>query len=155
MSGGSPDTSLEAAQFLLNRQNKYGGTHKPGVSGRWRNLWRLPRTKEGPAVCLLTVRQLQLEIFKNVLDKLHFSDVNTLEIMLMKTQPDATICRYLFTAKSLYMYRVSQHPLTGVLKSVTAATGTATSLQRGLQATLEGSSCTSIMTCTGGFGYSF
>ena len=32
---------------------------------------------------------------------------------------------------------------------------TATSLQRGLQATLEGSSCTSIMTCTGGCGYSF
>jgi len=30
-------------------------------------------------------------------------------------------------------------------------TGTATSLQRGLQATLEGSRCT----CTGGCGYSF
>jgi len=31
----------------------------------------------------------------------------------------------------------------------------ATSLQRGMQATLEGSSCTSIMTCTGVCGYSF
>ena len=55
------------------------------------------------------------------------------------------------------MFRVSQHPSSGVLKTVTAATstghniGTATSLQRGLQATLEGSSCT----CTGGCGYSF
>jgi len=29
--------------------------------------------------------------------------------MLIKIQPDATICRYLFTAKSLYMFRVSQH----------------------------------------------
>ena len=44
----------------------------------------------------------------------------------------------LFTAKSLYMFRVSQHPSSGVLKTVTAAsgtghnTGTATCLQRGL-----------------------
>ena len=57
--------------------------------------------------------------------------------MLMKMQPDATVCRYLFTAKSLYMFRASQHPSSGVLKTVTAAsgtghnTGTATSLQRG------------------------
>ena len=58
--------------------------------------------------------------------------------ILTKIQPDATACRYLFTAKSLYMFRVSQHPSSGVLKTVTAAsgtghnTGTATSLQRGL-----------------------
>ena len=44
----------------------------------------------------------------------------------------------IFTAKSLYMFRVSQHPSSGVLKTVTAASdtghniGTATSLQRGL-----------------------
>jgi len=58
--------------------------------------------------------------------------------MLIKIQPDATVCRYLFTAKSLYMCRVSQHPSSGKPKTVTAAsgtghdTGTATSLQRGL-----------------------
>jgi len=52
--------------------------------------------------------------------------------MLIKIQPDATICRYLFTAKSLYMFRVSQHPSSEVLKTVTAASGTATALQRGL-----------------------
>ena len=54
--------------------------------------------------------------------------------MLIKIQPDATVCRYLFTAKSFYMFRVSQHPSSGVLKTVTATsgTGTATSLQRGL-----------------------
>ena len=98
--------------------------------------------------------------------------------VLIKIQPDATVSIYLFTAKSLYMFRVSQHPSSGVLKTVTATsgtdhnTGTATSLQRGLirplyadiyllqrhcspdQATLQGSSCTSIMTCTGGRGYS-
>ena len=56
--------------------------------------------------------------------------------MLIKIEPDATLCRYSFTAKSLYMFRVSQHPSSGVLKTVTAAsgtghnTGTATSLQR-------------------------
>ena len=48
-----------------------------------------------------------------------------------------TVCRYLFIAKSLYMFRVSQHLSSGVLKTVTAASGTgpnigtATSLQRG------------------------
>ena len=58
--------------------------------------------------------------------------------VLIKIQPDATVCRYLFTAKTLYMFRVSQHPSSGVLKTVTAASstgrniGTATSLQRGL-----------------------
>jgi len=57
--------------------------------------------------------------------------------MLIKIQPDATVCRYLFTAESLYMFRVSQHPSSGVLKTVTATsgtghnTGTSTSLQRG------------------------
>jgi len=59
-------------------------------------------------------------------------------LMLIKIQPDATVCRYLFTAKLLYMFRVSPHPLSGVLKTVTAFSGTghntcaATSLQRGL-----------------------
>jgi len=58
--------------------------------------------------------------------------------MLIKIQPDATICGYVFTAKSLYMFRVSQNPSSGLLKTVTATsgtghnTGTATSLQRGL-----------------------
>ena len=57
--------------------------------------------------------------------------------MLIKIQPDATVCRYLFTAKSLYMFRASYHPSSGVLKTVAAAsgtghnTGTATYLQRG------------------------
>jgi len=56
--------------------------------------------------------------------------------MLIKIQLDPTVCRYLFTAKSLYMFRVSQHPSSEVLKTVTATsgichnTGTATSLQR-------------------------
>jgi len=42
--------------------------------------------------------------------------------------------QYADIAKSLYMFRVSQHPSSGVLKTVTATsgTGTATSLQRGL-----------------------
>jgi len=33
-----------------------------------------------------------------------------------KVQLDATVCRHLFTAKSLYMFRVSQHPSSGALK---------------------------------------
>jgi len=55
-----------------------------------------------------------------------------------KVQLDATVCRHLFTAKSLYMFRVSWNPSSGALKTVTATsgighnTGTATSFQRGL-----------------------
>ena len=47
-----------------------------------------------------------------------------LNSILIKIQLDATVYRYLFTAKSLYMFRVSQHPSSGVLKTVTAASGT-------------------------------
>jgi len=78
-----------------------------------------------------------------------------------KNPTDATVCRYLFTAKLLYMFQVSQHPSSGVLKTVAAASGTgrnigtATSLQSPDQTMLEGSSGTSSMTCTGGCGYSF
>jgi len=63
--------------------------------------------------------------------------------MLINIQLDATVCRYLFTAKSLYMFQVSQHPSSGVLKTVTATSGTghnigtATSL-RGLIGTDDG-----------------
>ena len=58
--------------------------------------------------------------------------------MLIKVQLNATVCRHLFTAQSLYMFRVSQHPSSGVLKTVSATsgighvTGTAISFQCGL-----------------------
>jgi len=57
----------------------------------------------------------------------------------VNTNPtDAVVCRYLFTAKLLYMFQVSQHPSSGVLKTVPEAAGTGhttctgTPLQRGL-----------------------
>jgi len=90
-----------------------------------------------------------------------------LDNIFKKIQPDATVCSLIyFTAESLYMFKESPHPSSGVLKTETAASGTghnigtATSLQRGQigspdLATLEGSSCTDIMTCTGGCGYRF
>ena len=70
------------------------------------------------------------------------------------------LCRPIyFIAESLCMFRVSQHPSSGVLKTVTAASGTGHNVARSGPgrdlATLEGSSCTDIMTCTGGCGYSF
>jgi len=55
-----------------------------------------------------------------------------------KIQQDATVCRYLFNAKLLYMFRVPWHPSSGVHKNVTAASGTGHSIcattfhQRGL-----------------------
>ena len=54
-----------------------------------------------------------------------------------KIQEDATVCRYLFTATLLYMFRASSHPSPGVHKTVIAASGTGhsngatTFLQRG------------------------
>ena len=56
---------------------------------------------------------------------------------LIKIPLDATVCRHLCNAESLYMFRVSPHPSSRVLKTVTTASGTghnigaATSLQRG------------------------
>ena len=38
--------------------------------------------------------------------------------MLLKIQLDATVSRYLFTAKSLYMFQVSHHPSSGVLRTL-------------------------------------
>ena len=58
--------------------------------------------------------------------------------VLIEVQLDATVWSLIyFTAKSLYMFRVTQHPSSGVLKTVTAASGTghnigtATYFQRG------------------------
>jgi len=51
-----------------------------------------------------------------------------------KYPTDATVCRYLFTAELLYMLRVSQHPSSGVLKTVPAASGTSSiDLYQGLR----------------------
>jgi len=49
--------------------------------------------------------------------------INRYVEMLTKIQPDATVCRYLFTANLLYMFRVSQHTTSGVINTVTAASG--------------------------------
>jgi len=67
-----------------------------------------------------------------------FKGLTYIKHVTKKIQLDATVCRHLFTAKSLYMFRASQRPSSGVLKTVTATsgighdTGTATSFQRGL-----------------------
>jgi len=45
-------------------------------------------------------------------------------IYINKIQQDATICRYLFTAKLFYMLRVPSHPSSRAHKTVTAASGT-------------------------------
>jgi len=69
-----------------------------------------------------------------------YMSVSSLKVIyyVNKNPTDATVCRYLFTAKLLYMFQVSQHPSSGVLKTVPASSGTghttctATPLQRGL-----------------------
>jgi len=41
-----------------------------------------------------------------------------------KNPTDATVCRYVFTAKLLRMFQVSQHPSSGILKTVPEVAGT-------------------------------
>ena len=62
----------------------------PFKVGQAGNLWTLPRIPK--------------PLNKVVLDRYIHS------IYVNKTPIDATVCRYLFTAKLLYMFRVSQHP---------------------------------------------
>jgi len=71
-----------------------------------------------------------------------YLQINILLLLLFnvnkKVQLNTTVCRHLFTAQSLYMFRVSQHPSSGVLKTVFATSGvghdagTAASFHRGL-----------------------
>jgi len=84
--------------------------------------------------------------FRSTMDRIYDSGPIILQynitiittVNVNKNPTDATVRRYLFTAKLLYMFRVSQHPSSGVLKTVPAAsgtghnTGTAIPLQRGL-----------------------
>ena len=80
----------------------------------------------------------KLKLLTNRLTILALKIADITKFNVNKNPTDATVCRYLFTAELLYMFRVSQHPSSGVLKTVPAAsgtghnTGTATSLQRGL-----------------------
>jgi hypothetical protein len=46
------------------------------------------------------------------------------KVYVNKIQQDKTVFRYLFTAKSLYMFRLSPHPSSGVDKTLTAVSGT-------------------------------
>jgi len=79
---------------------------------------------------LLSLSFHQPTISTNSLPKPHNVNKNV--------QLDATVCRHTFTAHSLYMFRVSQHPSSGVLKTVSATSGighdagTANSFHRGL-----------------------
>jgi len=52
-----------------------------------------------------------------VRDKIFNKGWNNIYGNVNKNPTDATVCRYLFTAKSLYMFWVSQHPSSGVLKN--------------------------------------
>ena len=89
------------------------------------------------AICSSGLRRTAVETVDSYRHRLHTHTHTYIHTILIKIQPDATVCRYLFTAKSLYMFRVSQHPSSGVLKAVTVASGTghnictATSLKRG------------------------
>jgi len=53
-----------------------------------------------------------------------FLTANNNKVDVNKKPADSKVCRYLFTAKLLCMLRVSQHPSSGVLKTVPEAAGT-------------------------------
>jgi hypothetical protein len=53
-------------------------------------------------------------------------------------------------------FRCLLHPSSGIHKTVITASGTGHNIRAGpYLATLDGGSCTNIMTCTGGCNYSF
>ena len=87
-----------------------------------------------PGICLTT----EEKAWKNLSQGKKNLSQCTVYIVNKNVQHNATVCRHLFTAESHYMFRVSQHPSSGALKTVTATsgighnTGTATSFQRGL-----------------------
>jgi len=58
-----------------------------------------------------------------------------------------------FTAKSFYTFRVSQHPTSGVLKTVTAASGTGHTVK--YKPCISQYDVFHSMTWSGGCGYSF
>ena len=89
--------------------------------------------------CIFSHSNKNTQLDATINRKIYCSVVQTLlNIVNKKVQLDATVCRHLFTAQSFYMFRVSQHPSSGVLKTVSATsgighgTGTGTSFHRGL-----------------------
>ena len=78
------------------------------------------------------------EVFKSLNEIQVKFQLNIRSNYINKSPTWCNLCSLIyFTAESLYMFRVSQHPSSGVLKTVTAASGTghnicpATSFQRG------------------------
>jgi hypothetical protein len=61
----------------------------------------------------------------------------------------------IYLLQSFCMFRASLRPSSGVLKTVTATSGIGHNIGGADQTTLEGRSCTNIMTYTRGSGYSF
>jgi len=86
------------------------------------------------AVVIMHVHKYELRIFLTHVS-LHHESMLIKRSNLMQQCADIN----LFTAKSLYIFRVSRHPSSGALKTVTATSGighntggTGTSFQRGL-----------------------
>ena len=86
----------------------------------------------GITLCIVSFNPLNAELnpichLLALLGSHHIFHVSVLRVnkpkSVNKNPTDATVCRYLFTAKLLYMFRVSQHPSSGVLKTVPAASG--------------------------------
>ena len=90
----------------------------------WSTFWRVSRSaKTNPTYTLL------------------YSRFRASWLCINKIQQDATVCRYLFTAKLLYMFRTSIAPIVRSTKNVTAAAFTGHS--------------NGATTCTRGCSYSF
>jgi hypothetical protein len=93
-------------------------------------------TKRKHANTNSSVRNTREKII-NVISIMKLTNKLQLYSVNKKIQVDATVRRHLFTTKSLYMFRTSLRPSSGVLKTVTATSGignidAAASFQRGL-----------------------
>jgi len=98
---------------------------------------------------------------RNVSDKIveniesHISYPITFFGGVEEIQQDATVCRYLFTAKLLYMFRASIAPIIRCTQTAVAASGTDHTIWEASVFTFEEACSPDSMICTRGYNYSF
>ena len=103
-------------------------------------------------------QNLELETgVRKISGKILYSWFRASWLYINKIQQDATVCRYLFTAKSLYVFRASIAPIIRSTKNCHCSNGARTFLQHGLikPRWRKVVPPLRIMTCTRGCSYSF
>ena len=108
--------------------------------------------------CTLHCTKTFVEEKRAPLFRIMSTDYSVVYILIIFQQDATQTSLFIILQVPSTCFGCQPHPLSGVHKTVTAASGTgaATSLHRGQSlTTLDGGSCTKNMTSTGGCSYSF